>query len=78
MIFSISLFSGLIIEPDQIRAGIRDARATAVAMGLIIVLSPLLRIERGRRESAIFMGAQKTLPLMDSYLRIGEAAPEPA
>ena len=42
MIFSIFLFSGLIIEPDQIRAGIRDVRATAAAMGLIIVLSPLL------------------------------------
>ncbi len=42
MIFIIFLFSGLIIEPDQIRAGIRDVRATAGAIWVILIVAPLV------------------------------------
>lgn len=41
MIFFIFLFSGLIIEPDQIRAGIRDMKATAGAIFVILIVSTL-------------------------------------
>ncbi|WP_022664046.1 bile acid:sodium symporter [Desulfospira joergensenii] len=42
MIFIIFFFSGLIIEPAQIRAGIRDIKATAAALGLIAGVAPVL------------------------------------
>lgn len=40
VIFSIFLISGLIIETEQIRDGIKDARATLAALFVIAVVSP--------------------------------------
>lgn len=42
LIFFIFLLSGMIIEPDQIRAGIKDFKATAAALLMIVIISPLL------------------------------------
>jgi sodium/bile acid cotransporter 7 len=41
MIFVIFLLSGLIIEIDQIRAGIRDVKATSAALAVIVAMAPL-------------------------------------
>lgn len=37
MIFLIFLFSGLIIDSDQIKAGIKDIKATSIALFIIIL-----------------------------------------
>lgn len=44
MIFVIFLLSGMIIEVEQIRAGIRDVRATCAALGMIVLVSPVLAL----------------------------------
>lgn len=44
MIFLIFVFSGLVIEGHQIRAGIRDVRATILALVLIFVAAPLIAL----------------------------------
>jgi sodium/bile acid cotransporter 7 len=41
MIFMIFMISGLVIENTQVRAGIRDIKATALALVLILVAAPL-------------------------------------
>lgn len=41
MIFAIFLLSGMIIEYDQIKAGIRDVKATSAALIVIVLISPL-------------------------------------
>jgi sodium/bile acid cotransporter 7 len=41
MIFAIFLLSGLIIEVEQIRDGIKDVKATAAAIGIILIIAPL-------------------------------------
>jgi solute carrier family 10 (sodium/bile acid cotransporter), member 7 len=47
VIFFIFLFSGLMLETDHIRSGLRDIRGILFAMALIFIVSPVL---------AIFMG----------------------
>ena len=44
MIFLIFVFSGFLIESHQIRAGIRDVRATVLALILIFVVAPLIAL----------------------------------
>lgn len=44
MIFLIFVFSGLLIEGHQIRAGIRDVRSTVLALVLIFVVAPLIAL----------------------------------
>jgi sodium/bile acid cotransporter 7 len=41
IIFIIFIFSGLLIESDQIIAGIKDIKATALALSVIIIFAPL-------------------------------------
>ncbi|ACN13835.1 conserved hypothetical membrane protein [Desulforapulum autotrophicum HRM2] len=41
MIFLIFIFSGLLIESHQVRAGIRDVRSTLLALAVIVVIAPL-------------------------------------
>jgi len=41
MIFFIFLFSGLIIEADQIKAGIKDVKATTTALVVIVIFAPV-------------------------------------
>ncbi len=41
MIFFIFLFSGLIIEADQIKAGIKDIKATSTALVVIVIFAPI-------------------------------------
>ncbi|MBU0970727.1 MAG: bile acid:sodium symporter, partial [Proteobacteria bacterium] len=41
MIFFIFLFSGFIIEPDQIKAGIKDVKATAITLVVIVLAAPV-------------------------------------
>ncbi|MCK5164300.1 MAG: bile acid:sodium symporter [Desulfobacula sp.] len=41
MIFFIFIFSGLLIESDQIRAGIKDIKSTLLALAVIIVFAPI-------------------------------------
>ncbi len=42
MIFFIFLFSGFIIEPDQIKAGIKDVKATTAALAVIVFAAPVV------------------------------------
>ncbi len=44
MILLIFLFSGMIIEADQIKAGIKDFKATTAALVIIVIFSPLLAL----------------------------------
>jgi len=44
MIFFIFLFSGMIIEADQVKAGIKDFKATTAALVIIVILSPVLAL----------------------------------
>jgi sodium/bile acid cotransporter 7 len=41
MIFLIFIISGLLIESDQIRAGIKDVKSTVLALIVIIVIAPI-------------------------------------
>ena len=41
MIFFIFLFSGFIIEADQIKAGIKDVKATITALAVIVFAAPV-------------------------------------
>ncbi|MBI9088371.1 MAG: bile acid:sodium symporter [Desulfobacterium sp.] len=41
MIFLIFIFSGLLIESDQVNAGIRDVKSTVLALAVIIVFAPI-------------------------------------
>ena len=41
MIFFIFLFSGFIIEADQIKAGIKDVKATAITLVVIVFAAPV-------------------------------------
>ena len=41
MIFLIFIFSGLLIESHQVRAGIRDVPSTLLALAVIVVIAPL-------------------------------------
>jgi sodium/bile acid cotransporter 7 len=41
MIFSIFIFSGLLIESDQIKAGVKDVKSTVLSLAVIIVFAPL-------------------------------------
>lgn len=44
MILLIFLFSGMIIESDQIKAGIKDFKATTTALVIIVIFSPILAL----------------------------------
>ncbi|MCK4767246.1 MAG: bile acid:sodium symporter, partial [Desulfobacula sp.] len=41
MIFLIFIISGLLIESDQIRAGIKDIKSTLLSLLVIVVFSPI-------------------------------------
>lgn len=41
MIFLIFIFSGLLIDSDQVNAGIRDVKSTVLSLAVIIVFAPL-------------------------------------
>ncbi len=47
MIVIIFLASGLIIEVDQIKTGIKDIKTTAVTLGIIVILSPVFALALG-------------------------------
>lgn len=44
VIFVIFLFSGLLLNPEQIRAGLTDMRGTATALVLIFCVAPLIAV----------------------------------
>lgn len=58
LIFCIFLSSGLIIEVDQITAGIRDVRATLAALVIIVVVAPLAAVGLARDflETGVVLG----------------------
>ncbi|BBO89634.1 bile acid:sodium symporter [Desulfosarcina ovata] len=58
MIVVIFFFSGLIIEVEQISAGIRDVKATSAALVLIALLAPLVAIGLSRMplETGVVLG----------------------
>ncbi|ACN14399.1 putative sodium/bile acid symporter family protein [Desulforapulum autotrophicum HRM2] len=79
MIFIIFLFSGLIIEPDQIRAGIRDVKATAGAIWVILIVAPLvagiflmLPLETGTALGLVLVAAMPTT-LSSGVVMTGQA-----
>ena len=41
LIFIIFIISGLLIESDQIKAGIRDIKSTVLALAVIIIIAPI-------------------------------------
>ncbi len=47
LIFIIFLFSGLIIETHQVSSGIRDVKSTALALFLVVLVSPLAALILG-------------------------------
>ncbi|NOX33938.1 MAG: bile acid:sodium symporter [Deltaproteobacteria bacterium] len=67
MIFLIFVISGLLIESDQIRAGIIDIKSTLLALGVIIIAAPvaagllcLFRLERGVAIGLFIVAAMPT------------------
>lgn len=58
LIFCIFLSSGLIIEANQITAGVRDVRATLAALFIIVCIAPLAAVALGRGflETGVVLG----------------------